>query len=165
MSLNGFDIRISWFQFREVSHRPAGVNEDAQISIEPYLSFRTRSHFGITEILDLNTTISVSRSRSWVRTGCKTEWLLNHEQGHFDITALGMREMYYSLLSLRRSPSAQFNRETTRVQHEIQRKIDETDLLYDIQTNHGMNASEQIRWMSRIQSIKSSSAGIINDLK
>ncbi|MBL0341129.1 MAG: DUF922 domain-containing protein [Bacteroidetes bacterium] len=165
MSLNGFDIRISWFQFREVSQRPVGVNEDAEISIEPYLSFRTRNNNGIIEIIDVNTTISVSRSRSWVRTGCKTDWLLNHEQGHFDIAVLGMREMYNSLLSLRRSPTSEFNRETIRIQTEIQRKIDEADHLYDTQTNHGLNSAEQIRWSSRIRTLKGSSAGVLNDLR
>lgn len=165
MSLNGFDIRISWVQFREVSRRPVGVNEDAEITIEPYLSFRTRNNNGTVEIIEVNTTISVSRSRSWVRTGCKTDWLLNHEQGHFDIAALGMRELYNSLLSVSGSSTSEFNRETTRIQSEVQRKIDEVDHLYDTQTNHGMNSAEQTRWSSRICTLKGSSTGVLNDLR
>jgi predicted secreted Zn-dependent protease len=164
MSLNGFDTRISWRQFRDVSVRPAGMNEDAEIEVEPYLGFRTRTHNGNVEIVDVNTTISVSRQRSWVLNDRKTDWLLNHEQGHFDITALGMRDLYNQLISLSAPSVAELNSQASQMQSAIQSRIDDTNRTYDSQTNHGSNTAEQARWTSRIQAAKTSSSGTLQNL-
>lgn len=165
MSLNGFDIRISWLQFREVSSRPAGVNENAEIITDSHLGFRTRTDNGIIEIIDVNTTISVSRARSWVMANSKSNLLLNHEQGHFDIIALGMREVYKRLLSVSGTKSSEFNKEVEIIRSSVQRKIDDKNHLYDRQTNHGMNVAEQQGWSSKIQSLKGVSSGKLDDLR
>ena len=92
MALNNFDYLIGWPEFTSVPARPAGVQEDAEIKVNSAVSYRTRRRGSAVSIVDATVNIVTVTAESWVVSDKKTDPLLKHEQGHYDITALGTRE-------------------------------------------------------------------------
>jgi predicted secreted Zn-dependent protease len=166
MALSGFDHNVRWNEFRQVNQRPAGVQEDAQIRTRTVaFTFRTRQPAGQNcAVTDATVSIAVDGSRSWVVRDQQRDALLQHEQGHYDIAALGTRDLYNRVLGLTAARCPDINIQAQRLQNEIQAQITATDLRYDNQTSHGNNTPMQQTWTSRIQTAKRSATGTLADL-
>ena len=102
MAISGFNHNVRWNEFRNRRSRPSGVDEDAQIKTRTVAGqFRTRQRSGEDcRVTSVDIGLSVDRSRTWVIAGRQNADLLNHEQGHYDIVALGTRELYNRVLNL-----------------------------------------------------------------
>ena len=101
-------------------------------------------HIGIFEV-----TVSFLPEKSWVRAGQATKELLVHEQGHFNLGILCMREIYlrYQHLSLHRNTYKEV------LSHLISStigKYHDLGVQYDKETNHSMDKAEQHRWNEEI---------------
>lgn len=164
MAINNFDHLVDWPEFRTVSSRPAGVNEDAEIKANSAVSYRTRKRGNAVSILDAAVNIVTVTAESWVVSDKKTPILLKHEQGHYDITALGTREFYSQLLILTADSTNALSVKITALKEQFQQKIDACNIRYDTQTNHGLITSLQDTWNQKIASAKVNPEGIINDL-
>jgi predicted secreted Zn-dependent protease len=108
---------------------------------------RSGGHFRIES---MTVTLSVE-SDSWVVTSRKSDQLLNHEQGHFDITGLLWRDLATDILNIRA-------RSTTALRNEINRLMSRARPLfrqmtddYDTETNHSQNRDAQKEWDDRIR--------------
>jgi predicted secreted Zn-dependent protease len=106
----------------------------------------------------------VDRANSWVVEGYQGDSLLRHEQGHYDIMALGARELYNRVLELTASRCPEINTQDRQLQQQIQAQVDAANIRYDTRTNHGNTASVQQNWEPRIHAIKQNPTGIIMDL-
>ena len=165
MALTGFNHTVKWNEFRVLNQRPSGETEDA------YLKTRYDYNFDYAEspgqncrVTSATVTIRVDRSESWVVRGQQSTSLLNHEQGHYNITALGARALYNQILHLT-MPSCQGILSQVRIlSDQIQRQIDRVNARYDQRTNHGTNASAQRTWNSSIQSAMRSAGGTLANL-
>jgi predicted secreted Zn-dependent protease len=91
-----------------------------------------------------------SKTRSWGLY--KTDYILSHEQGHFDIA-----EVYARVLNKSMSEYT-FNRRTYQrdlqdIYDEVTDAKEEMQNAYDDQTNHSINKEQQAIWLKRIASM------------
>jgi predicted secreted Zn-dependent protease len=164
MALNNFDSLITWSEFTTVPSRPAGVQEDAEIRVNSSVRYRTRRHGNAISIADATVNITTVTATSWVVSDKKTALLLKHEQGHYDITALGTREFYTQLLTLTADSTNALDVKIAALKQQFQQKIDACNMLYDTRTDHSLISSVQDTWNQKIASAKVNPAGTINDL-
>jgi len=118
----------------------------------------------IVRVVSFNTTITVSRSESWVVRGQQSADLLRHEQGHYDITALGAREVHDRSSTLTSAQCPEINREVQQIEGDVQTRINQANRRYDTQTNHGANATVQQRWNTSIRNAMNKNNGTLADL-
>lgn len=153
-SLAGWPRQIAWDEFRDVNHRPQGVNEDAQIYAELVPGrFRYVQEDGQYRLGEMAMRLTVRRGRSWVVRSRKSDALLSHEQGHFDITGLIYRGMLPELRTLRESSPRRLAAELRRILREYNTETQQFSNLYDeeSETNHGRDAGRQQEWESLIR--------------
>jgi predicted secreted Zn-dependent protease len=165
MPVNNFDTLISWSNFNQVPVRPSGVNEDAEI----HLAFPQKYDYDIgrngVTITNLTVDISLSLPECWVVTSQATNMvLLKHEQGHYDITALGAREFHDRLKGMSAKNENALNAKIKKLRDGIQAKIDRANLNYDTNTNHSLKTSAQQTWNQKIDAAKKNPKGTIDDL-
>lgn len=163
MPLNGFDHAITWGQFQTRTARPADAgDEDAEIRTGSATTYGWRERNGVVSVTSVTTSVTVNRELSWVVRGQATDALLRHEQGHYDIQALGARETHRRISELTASSSAELEREKRAIEREVQQKVDEKNTRYDDQTNHSRNAAQQRNWEGSIRRAKENATGTLD---
>jgi len=91
-----------------------------------------------------------NQSRSWGRI--KNDYILNHEQRHFDISEIHARRLHKGLKHyVFRSKTV--NEDTQKIYQEAMQRHVEMQQLYDRETNHSLNAEKQREWDNRIDSL------------
>ena len=152
--LVGWPRAIQWREFRNITARPSGVNEDAQISSEgvPDTNIRPQLENGRFRIPAITIRLTIVQNDTWVVADKKSDDLLVHEQGHYDITGLLGRELGDALLAIRAADMAELQREVARIlehyrdqSEKLTKQYDETD------TDNGRNADEQQRWNKKLE--------------
>ncbi len=91
-----------------------------------------------------------NKSKSWVRV--KNDYILNHEQRHFDIAEVHARALYKEMQAYRfnsRTVDADIHAIYGRV---VQAHV-ETQQQYDLQTRHSLDSLQQGEWNHRIDSM------------
>lgn len=105
-------------------------------------------------INNLRITVTLNKTRMWSVQSARTPALLAHEQGHYEIVALVMQDLFNDLVgppSILTTAQAVQQYATTKIT-EAQRRIrvmqsqPNQDGLYDTQTNHGLNQTSQGNW-------------------
>jgi hypothetical protein len=102
---------------------------------------------GSTLYININTVFV--KSASWVKRGNESEYLLRHEQGHYDIAEANARKYRKAVKEFN------FNRAT------LQKDLDSLHQYYyalcfkeqeqyDLETKHSLNKEVQEQWISRI---------------
>jgi len=104
----------------------------------------------INNELHYEITCSFSKVKSWGLL--KTNYILAHEQGHFDITEIYARKLYKELLDYK------FNRRTFRqdvndIYDRVVKEKETFQLTYDSITDHSRNKTIQKEWLERIQEL------------
>ena len=127
-----------------------------EYSVETY---RGNCSYRITE---LSATAKFQPAMSWVKPGQQTADVLNHEQGHFDLTEIHRRNFDVraaAMVGIRRSCSSP--QSPKRIQQEIKTLIEplydevweahqSSQEAYDLETGHGTNAQSQAAWDQKI---------------
>ena len=85
---------------------------------------------------------------SWVKKGKESDSLLMHEQIHFDISELKARDLRRRLNKFSYTKNYKF--EIDSIFQKIRAEENETQELYDIESNHSLNKKEQEKWRVRI---------------
>jgi hypothetical protein len=89
-----------------------------------------------------------SKTNSWGLH--KTDYILSHEQGHFDIAEIYARKLH------QRMSEYKFNRKTyskdlKKIYNDIIEEKSEMQELYDKETNHSINRKKQAEWLLKIE--------------
>lgn len=154
-SLAGWPRQIAWSEFNEVSARPEGESEDAQISVElgPEKNVAVERENGQFKLGRVTFKMIVKKAESWVVGNQKSDALLAHEQGHYDIAGLFYRDLMNALRSLRENSVKELGSEINRLMKEYDQFADDMSDQYDSkqETNHGLNTSRQQAWEKQIQ--------------
>jgi hypothetical protein len=102
----------------------------------------------------LNITVqgSFSKSRSWVKKGYATEYVLNHEQHHFDLTWY-CTVQFYKKLKAANLTQANFSAEVTKIYTEAYTLLRQLQDAYDTETNNGILKDKQALWNKKIDSL------------
>src|SRR5690606_17898498 len=77
------------------------------------------------------------------------EYLMRHEQLHFDIAELCTRLIRKEILELRKSKIDSVSVYENVVVHGLA-KLDSLNSLYDLETSHGISVSKQTIWQEKI---------------
>jgi hypothetical protein len=97
------------------------------------------------------------RSLSWVDPARKTDHLLAHEQGHFDLAEVYRRILEKRLLALRARGATQkqavaaLMKAVEAAQNAVWEKLEEVQNRYDGETGHGANPEKQSEWLDKIK--------------
>lgn len=165
MPIRGFDYAILWSDFINRQSRPTGVNEDAQI--HPEMSYRNvkvgRKGKSVI-ITDLDVNIDLVKADCWVVENQKSDYLLKHEQGHYDILAISAREFYNAMKNLSASSTHELQKLVTKLQEDTQKNVARVDARYDTQTKHSLDKANQESWDKKIRAEKQKPDGSIANL-
>lgn len=100
--------------------------------------------------LNFNITCHFSKTKSWGLM--KTDYILAHEQGHFDITEIFARKLNEALQNY------EFNKKTFKkdigdIYQSIVDQKEEFQKMYDRETDHSRRKRAQYDWLERIQGL------------
>lgn len=90
-----------------------------------------------------------NKSLSWVRV--KNDYILKHEQGHFDIAEIHARLLHRALLEYSFN-SKSVGDDINKIYSGTMEKHVQMQKLYDLETNHSLDSSKQAIWNSKIAS-------------
>lgn len=165
MPLNNFNRILSWQDFNPQQGQPGGANEYAQIHPDTtFTNLRMRRNGRSVTIASLDITIRLIASDCWVVVTRKTDELLKHEQGHYDIMAIAARVLYNRLLTLRENSVSDLQNYMNDIRENFRTNVRDVDSRYDTQTNHGINTSVQQTWDRQIATLKVNPNGTLADL-
>jgi hypothetical protein len=145
---------LTWGDFTELPSRPPGEIEDAQIHTEAALpdEVTVEGIGGRLRVVGVIVTLRIINGDTWVVGSQKSDSLLNHEQGHFDITGLLGHDMARQILNAKAHKLSELQQQMRRVVARSNRLAARLTEQYDGQTDHGLNEAAQRRWDDRIQS-------------
>jgi hypothetical protein len=112
--------------------------------------------------LDIELFPYFDRSKSWMKKGGKTPYVLRHEQLHFDITALKTYDFLRALKHFKFSAEG-FQTEIEQLKEQYSKELEAMQELYDRESNHGSWRDKQKAWDRRITTElaeKAAAAGI-----
>lgn len=90
-------------------------------------------------------TLQLNPEKSWIKKGKESDYLLAHEQGHFDLGIICMKEILQKQSTI---PVTRTNYKSVLedIFQEKMKKFKELGILYDKETRHSKNRKEQERW-------------------
>ncbi|OLY94436.1 protein of unknown function [Cnuella takakiae] len=165
MAVEGFTTKLAWSQFQNFTTRPAFETEDAQIhSKMGFSNIKLKSKGKSVGIADIDIKLYLVSEECWVVTKEMSNYLLKHEQGHYDILALSARELYKKLLTLSALNTQQLQESVTQLSEKTQERVKKVDERYDQQTNHSRDKAAQQIWDQKIAAEKQKPDGSIDNL-
>ena len=172
MALSGFSYNMTWRDF--TGRVPGGAASGTLAFVATTFtfnapwSFAAKNGVSIYKIDSVSASISLNRSRMWARATGRTDALLRHEQGHYDITALLVRQGYQELTDLlpnRYDSEDEVTAAIGAVQTPVVDLIAQLqssangDGRYDVSTNHGLNSGTQAQWNSAFTTCRAAPSG------
>jgi predicted secreted Zn-dependent protease len=88
-----------------------------------------------------------SRSRSWGRH--KTDYILSHEQGHFDIAEIYARKLNQRMSTYQFNKNS-YQKELNRIYNEVADEKAAVQQQYDRETRHSIDEVRQAEWLKKI---------------
>ncbi|MEO6917314.1 MAG: DUF922 domain-containing protein [Chitinophagaceae bacterium] len=165
MPVTGFTTEITWSKFKKLKTRPANSDADGYTVARSQTRYSfARGEGGAIVIKTMNIAISMDTTQSWVVESKMTDELLQHEQGHFDITALGVREINLGALRLKEKTTRELEESIKDLNDTLQGKIDATNIRYDEQTKHSQAKTQQEKWDKAIAAEKRKAEGSVDNL-
>lgn len=109
---------------------------------------------GTDKEIMINITIKVSfdKQKSWCKAQQRNAYILNHEQLHFDITALNAC-MFLQAINAATLSSANYEKELNDLMHKYQNANNTMQMQYDAETNHSINKLQQQQWLVKIKEL------------
>lgn len=160
VTLAGWPRTLTWANFREVDSAPDGRTEAAQIhpeAVQP-AEVGVAREGGTVRLRGYTVRVRIVRDDTWVVTSQKSDTLLIHEQGHFDIVGLTARDMVADLAALRASSTAELQelvRDTIARAGALATRLDG---IYDGTSSDGTaggsNSAVQDRWNSHLRNCR-----------
>jgi hypothetical protein len=139
------EYKLRWSDFQ-------GKNQESDFSAQSncMFIFSARPEMGRdTMFLYLQLSACFARKTSWVKTGITSDSLLAHEQLHFDICELYIRKLRKRLMEMDLDPM-QYQKQIQPVFNEVWMEYQQSQALYDEQSQHGLISSEQNRWKNEV---------------
>ncbi len=88
-----------------------------------------------------------SKTRSW--GSHKTDYILSHEQGHFDIAEVFARKLNKNLSEYTFNKKT-YQKDLKKIYEDITDEKEETQNDYDKETKHSINKERQAEWLKKI---------------
>jgi hypothetical protein len=97
-----------------------------------------------------------SKTRSWGLH--KTEYILSHEQGHFDIAEIFARKLHKKMSEYRFNNKT-YQKDLNKIYEEVTNEKTEMQNNYDRETNHSIRTKVQAEWLKKIALLLEEYAG------
>lgn len=164
MAVQGMKYTLSWnTDFTEVENAPAGFSNrsartKADVTLDPQMIAKRDSkdsdyYFKPDTVKVI---IKMDKTSSWVVKDLNSDPLLKHEQIHYNISALGGRDLERKLLALRDPSGQELMKKKDELGKDIQTLINSVNKDYDegvSGTDHGKKAAEQSKWELHITNL------------
>ena len=148
-SINEDDESIPWSITRKLGWEDflcePKRNTDAVASTSTSLGLAYQTTNGI---LTYSITCNFSKNKSWGLL--KTEYILAHEQGHFDITEIFARKLYKALQDYPVNKKT-FKQDINDIYHAIVKEKEDMQAAYDGETDHSRSRKIQYEWLKKIE--------------
>jgi hypothetical protein len=95
-------------------------------------------------------TCRFNKKKSWGRT--KTDYILSHEQAHFDITEAHARKLHQKLKIYSFNPKT-YQKDLQAIYQQIVKEENEMQTQYDTETNHSINKDKQAEWLVKVSKL------------
>ncbi len=100
-------------------------------------------------LLNLEIKVYLPKSACWVRAGTRDDYILNHEQRHFDLAKIAARRFIRKIES-ENLPVDNYDGFINVDYLEAYRRMDTLEMRYDNETAHGLNRFAQAQWDEKI---------------
>ncbi len=135
------DRQLNWADYKSKPN----PESDAAASTTTYLSVEynitsTRFSYKIKSFF--------SKTRSWGLH--KTDYILSHEQGHFDIAEVFARKLHKKLSEYKFNKRT-YQKDLKKIYDDVTGEKSDTQNEYDRQTNHSINKEKQAEWLKKIE--------------
>ena len=171
MALHGFQHVVRWTEFKTVKSAPDGSEEDAltqAVFNTPFSSIQRTDGKWVITPTRLSVTIRMDTQNSWVVNGRQSTPLLAHEQGHYNITALGARDCHTDILAIVGDSTDDVQSQVNSIVSSAQSLIASVNDMYDEDpncgTDHGPDSSSQAQWNLKIRNAINSPTARLADL-
>jgi hypothetical protein len=142
---------ISWTEGRKLTWADYKGNPksgtDAVASTATYLGIEYNFN---SKGFGYKITCNFSKTRSWGLH--KTEYILAHEQGHFDIAEIFARKLNMKMSDYKFNKN-KFKTELKKIYETITAEKEEMQNEYDRETNHSINKEKQSDWLKKIDQL------------
>lgn len=88
-----------------------------------------------------------SKTKSWGRH--KSDYILSHEQGHFDIAEIFARKLHQKMSEYTFDKKT-YQKDLNKIYQEVVDEKEEMQNEYDEETNHSINKDKQAKWLKKI---------------
>lgn len=140
------NTNVEWQDFKKEPN--PNYSQAASINTGIKFSWNSKNIDGQL-VLDYEVYSYMKPSNSWVKTDKKSDYLLKHEQIHFDITELHARKLINALKSYEVQP--RIRRDLKNIYQSIIRQRKEMQSQYDKETNHSIDTVAQSIWQQKIE--------------
>lgn len=100
--------------------------------------------------LSFHISCDFSKEKSW--GALKTDYILAHEQAHFDITEIHARKLYEAMYNYQFNPLT-FKADIATLYNSIVKEKEDMQEAYDRQTDHSRQKAKQREWLDKINSM------------
>jgi predicted secreted Zn-dependent protease len=133
--------KLTWQDFKA----PPQQQGDAAALTATHLGFSYRVVNGkITYSIDCR----FEKNRSWGLV--QTDWILQHEQGHFDIAEIFARKLHQAVATYVFNKNS-FQKELDSLYKQIVNEKEKFQQAYDLETDFSRNKNKQAEWLKKIE--------------
>jgi len=133
--------RLTWDDYLA---KPSSTSDAAAITSTALgVEYRLKNN-----ILAYTITCRFSKTNSWGRH--KTDYILRHEQGHFDITELFARKLAKELKEYKFN-SHKYQDDVSKIYKKVMGEKEQYQNKYDKETDFSRNKEQQAEWLQKIK--------------
>lgn len=149
--------KLTWADFKG---QPVAGSPAAAITNSGFgFGMGTYTKGGKTQI-NISINGSFNKSLSWVKPAYANEYVLNHEQHHFDLTWYCTVQFYKKLKAAVLTPN-NYRDVITKIYTESYTLLRQLQDAYDSETNNGILKDKQALWNKKIDSLLASESAIL----
>jgi uncharacterized protein DUF922 len=134
------DRKLTWDDFKaapDMNSRNAALTASA-----------IQFNFTYDGQLKYSITCQFNKNKSWGKV--KTDYILSHEQGHFDITEIFARTLNKSLKEYTIDNIKTLSRDLNKIYENTMHQLNKMQNTYDNETNFSINKEKQEEWLVKI---------------
>lgn len=140
------NTKLTWNDFNGKPDKNSEAAAITNAGIGFNMTFHSKDNVATLNIaVDCN----FSKNDSWVKSGKKTDYILNHEQHHFDIAYLFAMQFIHDLKAAKYTVN-DYSKTIEKIYYNTQAALLAMQNDYDAETKNSQLTDEQARWNKRI---------------
>jgi Predicted secreted Zn-dependent protease len=148
----GKERRLSWTDFEGAVDKTS----DAAASTSTFLGFNYHIH---NNTFSYQIACKFSKKKSWGLV--KNNWILKHEQGHFDISEIFARRLYEAVENYQPKHRS-LKKDLDKIYQQVMQEKEDFQIKYDTETDFSRNKEVQREWLDKIDSLLDETKDLAN---